>query len=89
MYHYGNFHCELACNPFMIGLDSAYVQESADLYIHGLEAYIPPKNGCGMWSAFLGHFAIFVFIHRSAVFNTVQQLTYAFKRVFREKPQES
>ncbi len=20
----GNFHCELACNPFMIGLDSAY-----------------------------------------------------------------
>ena len=29
----------------MIGLDSAYVQESADLYIHGLEAYIPPKNG--------------------------------------------
>ena len=73
----------------MIGSDSAYVQESADLYIHGLEAYILPKNGCGIWSAFLWHFAIFVFIHRSAVFNTVQQLTYAFKRVFREKPQES
>ncbi len=28
------------CNPFMIGLDSAYVQESAIWYIHCLEAYI-------------------------------------------------
>jgi hypothetical protein len=46
----------------MIGLDSAYVQESADWYIHVLEAYILAKNGCGRWSAFLGHFAIFVFI---------------------------
>ena len=45
MYHCGNFHCELACDPFMIGLDSAYVHESADWYIHCLEAYIPPKNG--------------------------------------------
>ena len=32
----GNFHCELACNPFMIGLDSAYRQESANWYIHCL-----------------------------------------------------
>ena len=36
LYHRGNFHCELACNPFMIGLDSAYRQESANWYIHGL-----------------------------------------------------
>ena len=34
LYHRGNFHCELACNPFMIGLDSAYRQESANRYIH-------------------------------------------------------
>jgi hypothetical protein len=73
----------------MIGLDSAYVQESANQYIHVLEAYILAKNGCGRWSDFLGHFATFVSIHRSAYFNTVQQLTYVFKRVFREKPQES
>jgi hypothetical protein len=32
----GDFHCKLACNPFMIGLDSAYVQESASWYIHCL-----------------------------------------------------
>ena len=36
---------KLACNPFMIGWDSAYVQESADQCIEGLDAYIPPKNG--------------------------------------------
>ena len=36
----GNFHCELACNPFMIGLDSAYRQESANRYIHGLSVSV-------------------------------------------------
>jgi hypothetical protein len=36
----GNLHCKLACDPFMIGLDSAYVQESADWYINCLDAYI-------------------------------------------------
>jgi hypothetical protein len=46
-------HCELACNPFMIGLDSAYVQESAIWYIHCLEAYIHAMNHRGRWSAFL------------------------------------
>jgi hypothetical protein len=29
----------------MIGSDSAYVQESADRCIDGLDVYIPPKNG--------------------------------------------
>ena len=40
MYHWGNFHCELACNSFMIGLDSAYRQESANQYIHGLSGSV-------------------------------------------------
>jgi hypothetical protein len=31
---HSNFHCKLACTSFMVGLDSAYVQESAILYIH-------------------------------------------------------
>ena len=41
----GNFHCELACNPFMIGLDSAYRQELGNLYIHGLSLSVLVKNG--------------------------------------------
>ncbi len=41
----GNFHCELACNPFMIGLDSAYRQEIGNLYIHGLSLSVLVKNG--------------------------------------------
>ena len=47
-----NFHCELACNhwelacnPFMIAIYSAYVQESANLYIHCLEQSVIIKNG--------------------------------------------
>jgi hypothetical protein len=80
MYHWGDFHCKLVCNPFMIGLDSAYVQESAIWYIHCLEAYIHAKNHRGRWSAFLSLFVFSVFIHCSASFNAVQQLTYVFKR---------
>ena len=45
LYHWGNFHCKLACNPFMIGLDSAYRQESANRYIHGLSVSVLVKNG--------------------------------------------
>jgi hypothetical protein len=52
LYHWGIFHCELACNhwelacnPFMIAIYSAYVQESANLYIHGLSASVVAKNG--------------------------------------------
>ena len=89
LYHRGNFHCDLACNPFMIGLDSAYRQESANQYIHGLAGSVVAKKGCGIWSAFLCHFPFFVSIHHSAAFNTVQPLTDAFKRILEEKSQES
>ncbi len=50
-------HCKLACTAFMIGSDSAYVQESAILYIHFSLRSVLPKNGCGIWSAFLWLFS--------------------------------
>ena len=53
----GNFHCELACNPFMIGLDSAYRQELAIRYILGTylvyNSLYLSRMAVSIWSAFL------------------------------------
>ncbi len=38
--------------------------------------YILAKNGFGRWSAFLWHFAFFVYRHHSAWFNQVQKYYY-------------
>ena len=67
-------------DKFMLAIYSAYRQESANRYIHCISVYVVPKNGWGIWSAFLCPFPVFVSIHHSAEFNTLQQLTYAFKR---------
>ena len=67
----------------------ASVQESAILYMQGSYRSVLPKNGSGRWSAFLWHFAIFVYRRHCTWFGHVQQLTYAHVHVFEEMLQES
>ena len=67
----------------------ASVQESASLYMQSSYRSVLPKNGSGRWSAFLWHFAIFVYRRHCTWFHHVQQLTYAYVHVFEEMPQES
>ncbi len=67
----------------------ASVQESALLYMQGSYRSVLPKNGSGRWSAFLWHFAIFVYRRHCTWFHHVQQLTYVYVQVLEEMPQES
>ena len=82
-------HCELACNPFMIGLDSAYVQESAIWYIHCLEAYIHAKNHRGRWSAFLWLFSQKTFKHVCQLLYRVERCWAMYEHAKDKKSQES
>jgi hypothetical protein len=66
----------------------ASVQESALMYMQGSYRSVLPKNGSGRWSAFLWHFAIFVYRRHCTWVHHVQQLTYAYVHVFEEMPQE-
>ncbi len=67
----------------------ASVQESAFLYMQGSYRSVLPQNGSGRWSAFLWHFAFFMYRRHCTWFHHVQALTYAYVCVFEEMPQES
>ena len=45
LYHHDIWHQELVCTALVIGMYYAIVQESAILYIHVSERYIPLKTG--------------------------------------------
>ncbi len=62
----------------------ASVQESAFLYMQGSYWSVLPKNGSGKWSAFLWHFAFFMYRRHCTWFHHVQALTYAYVLVFEE-----
>jgi hypothetical protein len=59
MYHQGLCHCIRSCTAPVPPLDNASVQESAILYRDRQGSYrdIPPRNGCGKWSALSIDFA--------------------------------
>ena len=53
LYHHNIWHQELVCTALVIGMYYAIVQESAILYIHVSERYIPLKTGFARVVAFL------------------------------------